>query len=33
MEAQAMLILSGQYIGFLPRHIGNDYAREGQCGR
>lgn len=29
MEAQAMLILSGQYIGFLPRHIGDDYAARG----
>jgi DNA-binding transcriptional LysR family regulator len=26
MEAQAMLILSGGYIGFLPRHIGDGYA-------
>jgi LysR family transcriptional regulator, transcriptional activator for bauABCD operon len=29
MEAQAMLILSGQYIGFLPRHIGDGYAGLG----
>ncbi len=29
MEAQAMLILSGQYIGFLPRHIGDSHARNG----
>lgn len=29
MEAQVMLILSGQYIGFLPRHIGDFYARQG----
>jgi DNA-binding transcriptional LysR family regulator len=26
MEAQAMLILSGHYIGFLPRHIGDGYV-------
>jgi DNA-binding transcriptional LysR family regulator len=30
MEAQAMLILSGQYIGFLPRHIGDGYVKAGQ---
>jgi DNA-binding transcriptional LysR family regulator len=30
MEAQAMLILSGQYIGFLPRHMGDHYAKSGQ---
>ena len=30
MEAQAMLILSGQYIGFLPRHIGDGYAEREQ---
>jgi DNA-binding transcriptional LysR family regulator len=29
MEAQAMLILSGQYIGFMPRHIGDGYAEAG----
>jgi LysR family transcriptional regulator, transcriptional activator for bauABCD operon len=29
MEAQAMLILSGQFIGFLPRHMGDGYARQG----
>jgi DNA-binding transcriptional LysR family regulator len=29
MEAQAMLILSGQYIGFMPRHIGDGYAERG----
>ena len=29
MEAQAMLILSGRYIGYLPRHIGETYARQG----
>lgn len=30
MEAQAMLILSGQYIGFLPRHMGDEFAEQGQ---
>jgi len=30
MEAQAMLILSGQYIGYLPRHIGDGYAEQGR---
>jgi DNA-binding transcriptional LysR family regulator len=30
MEAQAMLILSGHYIGFLPCHIGDGYAKRGQ---
>ncbi len=30
MEAQAMLILSGQFIGFLPRHIGDGYAGRGE---
>jgi DNA-binding transcriptional LysR family regulator len=30
MEAQAMLILSGKFIGFLPRHIGDDFAEKGQ---
>ena len=29
MEAQTMLILSGRYIGFLPRHIGESYASRG----
>ncbi len=29
MEAQSMLILSGHYIGFLPRHIGDGYAGRG----
>jgi DNA-binding transcriptional LysR family regulator len=29
MEAQAMLILSGQYIGFLPCHVGEGYAAAG----
>lgn len=29
MEAQAMLILSGQYIGFLPCHVGDTYAAQG----
>jgi len=30
MEAQAMLILSGQYIGFLPCHVGDGYAAAGK---
>lgn len=30
MEAQAMLILSGQFIGFLPRHMGDEFAKHGQ---
>ncbi len=30
MEAQAMLILSGQYIGFLPRHMGEFYVNENR---
>lgn len=30
MEAQVMLILSGQFIGYLPRHIGEDWVRRGQ---
>jgi DNA-binding transcriptional LysR family regulator len=29
MEGQAMLILSGHYIGFLPRHIGDGYVERG----
>lgn len=29
MEAQAMLILSGEYIGFLPCHVGDAYAAAG----
>lgn len=29
MEAQAMLILSGQYIGFLPRHVGESHVAAG----
>jgi DNA-binding transcriptional LysR family regulator len=29
MEAQTMLILSGHYIGFLPRHIGDGFAERG----
>ena len=29
MEAQSMLILSGRYIGFLPRHIGDGFAERG----
>ena len=28
MEAQVMLILSGRFIGFLPRHIGESWARQ-----
>ena len=30
MEAQSMLILSGHYIGFLPCHIGDGFAKLGQ---
>lgn len=30
MEAQAMLILSGQYIGFLPCHVGGAHVANGQ---
>ena len=29
MEAQSMLILSGRYLGFLPRHIGDGFAARG----
>jgi DNA-binding transcriptional LysR family regulator len=29
IEAQAMLILSGQYIGFLPCHVGDSYVATG----
>jgi DNA-binding transcriptional LysR family regulator len=29
MEAQSMLILSGHYLGFLPRHMGDAYAARG----
>lgn len=29
IEAQAMLILSAQFIGFLPRHVGDSYAAIG----
>jgi DNA-binding transcriptional LysR family regulator len=29
MEAQSMLILSGHYIGFLPRHMGDGFAERG----
>jgi DNA-binding transcriptional LysR family regulator len=29
MEAQTMLVLSGHFVGFLPRHIGDDYAERG----
>lgn len=30
MEAQVMMILSGRFIGYLPRHIGEDWAVRGQ---
>lgn len=30
MEAQAMLILSDRFVGFLPRHFGDSYVRQGQ---
>ncbi|MCK0209385.1 LysR family transcriptional regulator [Starkeya koreensis] len=30
MEAQVMMILSGRFIGYLPRHIGEDWVRRGQ---
>ena len=30
MEAQVMLILSGHYIGYLPRHLGEDWVSRGQ---
>lgn len=30
MEAQSMLILSGHYIGFLPRHIGEGFVERDQ---
>jgi DNA-binding transcriptional LysR family regulator len=33
MEAQVMLILSGRFIGFLPCHIGDDWARRGVMKR
>lgn len=29
MEAQVMLILSGHYVGFLPKHMGDGYAERG----
>jgi LysR family transcriptional regulator, transcriptional activator for bauABCD operon len=29
MEAQSMLVLSGHYIGFLPRHMGDGFAERG----
>ncbi|MDX6804862.1 LysR family transcriptional regulator [Terrihabitans rhizophilus] len=29
MEAQVMMILSGTLIGFLPRHIGDEWAQRG----
>lgn len=30
MEAQVMMILSGNFIGYLPRHIGEEWVRRGQ---
>ncbi|HQS10079.1 MAG TPA: LysR family transcriptional regulator [Xanthobacteraceae bacterium] len=30
MEAQVMMILSGHFIGYLPRHIGDDWARRDE---
>jgi DNA-binding transcriptional LysR family regulator len=30
MEAQAMLILSGRFIGFLPCHIGDGFVKSGE---
>ena len=30
MEAQVMMILSGRFIGYLPRHIGEDWVVRGQ---
>ncbi|SON56828.1 HTH-type transcriptional activator CmpR [Hartmannibacter diazotrophicus] len=33
MEAQAMIILSGQFIGFLPCHIGDHWAGQGEMRR
>lgn len=30
MEAQTMLVLSGGYIGFLPRHYADPYVRDGR---
>ena len=30
MEGQVMMILSGAYIGFLPRHIGDGYVADGE---
>lgn len=33
MEAQVMLLLSGRYIGFLPRHIGDHWAERGEMRR
>ncbi|WP_309390880.1 LysR family transcriptional regulator [Chelatococcus sambhunathii] len=29
MEAQTMLILSGRFVGYLPRHIGEHWAEQG----
>ena len=33
MEAQTMLILSGRFVGFLPCHIGEHWAGQGQMRR
>ncbi len=30
MEAQVMMILSGRFIGFLPRHIADDWVKQKQ---
>ena len=30
MEAQLMLILSGKFIGYLPRHMGDPYVERGE---
>ncbi len=30
MEAQVMMILSGHFIGYLPRHIGDNWAEQNQ---
>lgn len=30
MEAQVMMILSGRFIGYLPRHIGEDWVARGR---
>jgi LysR family transcriptional regulator, transcriptional activator for bauABCD operon len=33
MEAQTMMILSGRFLGFLPCHIGEHWAKQGQMRR